>query len=164
MNDEKHFSDEVTANINNLQKDRDLTDLSRIWVRMTSPYKYTYNFRWLGRPIIQFPQDIMAMQEIIWDVKPDLIVETGIARGGSVIFYASMLELLGGNGKVLGIDVDIREHNKQAIEEHIMSKRIRMIQGSSIDPDIAQKVKLFALRVEAFGIQRLLRQPHLSKR
>ncbi|NLW76500.1 MAG: cephalosporin hydroxylase [Methanomicrobiales archaeon] len=144
MNDEKHFSDEVTANINNLQKDRDLTDLSRIWVRMTSPYKYTYNFRWLGRPIIQFPQDIMAMQEIIWDVKPDLIVETGIARGGSVIFYASMLELLGGNGKVLGIDVDIREHNKQAIEEHIMSKRIRMIQGSSIDPDIAQKVKLFA--------------------
>lgn len=140
MNDEKQFAQEVAANIKGLQKDTDVQDLSRIWIRMTSPHKYSYNFRWLGQPIIQFPQDIMAMQEIIWEVKPDLIIETGIARGGSMVFYASMLELLGGNGLVLGIDVDIREHNRKAIEQHSMSKRIQMIQGSSIDPAIGKKV------------------------
>jgi len=103
-------------------------------------YRYSYNFSWMGRPIIQFPQDMMAMQEIIWQVKPDLIVETGIAHGGSLIFYASMLELVGDDGFVLGIDIDIRQHNKEAIEKHPMSKRIRMIQGSSIDNGIAERV------------------------
>lgn len=103
-------------------------------------YRYSYNFSWMGRPIIQFPQDMMAMQEIIWDVKPDLIVETGIAHGGSLIFYASMLELVGGDGFVLGVDIDIREHNREAIESHPMAKRIQMIQGSSIDGDIGKQV------------------------
>ncbi|WP_445241053.1 cephalosporin hydroxylase family protein [Microcoleus vaginatus] len=93
----------------------------------------------MGRPIIQFPQDIMAMQEIIWQVKPDLIVETGIAHGGSLIFYASMLELIG-EGQVLGIDVDIRQHNRVEIEQHPMFKRITMIEGSSIDEEIAKQV------------------------
>jgi len=104
---------------------------------------YSYNFSWMGRPVIQYPQDIVAMQEIIWDVKPDLIIETGIAHGGSLIMYASFLELIG-HGEVLGIDIDIREHNKKEIEKHPMSKRITMIQGSSIDRDIVSRVKEFA--------------------
>ncbi|MGC8603010.1 MAG: cephalosporin hydroxylase family protein [Desulfomonilaceae bacterium] len=107
-------------------------------------HKYSYNFAWLGRPIIQYPQDIIAMQEIIFEVKPDLIIETGIAHGGSLIFYASMLELVaacgGPDGVVLGIDIDIRAHNRKAIEEHPMFKRISMIEGSSIAPEIITQV------------------------
>jgi cephalosporin hydroxylase len=106
--------------------------------------KYSYNFRWMGRPIIQYPQDIMAMQEIIWDVKPDLIIETGIAHGGSLIFYASLMTLLGNNGHVLGIDIDIREHNRKEIEKHPMYDKITMFEGSSIDKDIVEKVFQFA--------------------
>jgi cephalosporin hydroxylase len=94
----------------------------------------------MGIPIMQLPQDIIAMQELIWKVKPDLIIETGIALGGSLIFYASMMELLGEQGMVLGIDIDIREHNKIEIEKHIMYKRIKMIQGSSIDGAIVKQV------------------------
>ncbi len=105
--------------------------------------KYTYNFTWMDRPIIQYPQDIIAMQEIIWKVKPDLIIETGIAHGGSLIFYASMLELLNNGGIVLGIDIDIREHNRIEIEKHPMFKRIKMIQGSSINPEIYSEVKKY---------------------
>ena len=106
--------------------------------------KYSYNFTWLGRPIIQYPQDMIAMQELIWEVKPDLIIETGIAHGGSLIFYASILELVatctGNEGEIIGIDIDIRGHNRKAIEEHPMIKRISMIQGSSIDPEIVAQV------------------------
>ncbi len=105
--------------------------------------QYSYNFSWMGRPIIQYPQDMIAMQEIIWEVKPDLIIETGIAHGGSLIYYASILELMG-HGEVLGIDIDIREHNKAEIEKHPMFKRISMIQGSSIDPAIVDEVKKHA--------------------
>src|SRR5664279_1400694 len=97
--------------------------------------KYSYNFTWMGRPIIQYPQDMIAMQEIIWEVKPDLIIETGIAHGGSIIYYASILELIG-KGEVLGIDIDIREHNRAEIERHPMSRRINMLQGSAISEDI----------------------------
>jgi len=103
-------------------------------------HKYSYNFNWLGRPIIQYPQDIVAMQEIIWAVKPDLILETGIAHGGSIVFYASMLELLG-KGIVVGVDIDIRSHNHSAIVCHPMAKRIQMIEGSSVDPKIVEKVR-----------------------
>jgi len=107
--------------------------------------KYSYNFSWMGRPIIQYPQDIVAMQEIIWQVQPDLIIETGIAHGGSLIFSASMLELnaaCGGpiNAEVLGIDIDIRQHNRDAIEAHPMYKRISMIQGSSISQEVISQV------------------------
>ncbi len=106
---------------------------------------YSYNFSWLGRPIIQYPQDIVGMQEIIWLAKPDLIIETGIAHGGSLVFSASMLELnanCGGpaDAKVLGIDIDIRAHNRAAIENHCMFKRIEMIQGSSVAPDVITQV------------------------
>src|SRR5437762_397236 len=109
--------------------------------------QYSYNFSWMGRPIIQYPQDMIAMQEIIWEVKPDLIIETGIAHGGSLIYYASLLELIG-NGEVLGIDIDIRKHNKVEIEKHPMFKRIKMIEGSSIDESTADAVKRIADKKE----------------
>jgi cephalosporin hydroxylase len=104
--------------------------------------QYSYNFSWMGRPIIQYPQDMVAMQEIIWKVKPDLIIETGIAHGGSLIYYASLLELIG-KGEVLGIDIDIREHNRREIEAHPMIKRIKMLQGSSIDNVLVDEVKKY---------------------
>lgn len=112
--------------------------------------QYSYNFSWMGRPIIQYPQDMIIMQELIWEIRPDLIIETGIAHGGSLIYYASLLELLG-EGEVLGIDIDIRAHNRQEIERHPMFKRIRMIQGSSVSEETAAKV-----REAAAGKQRIL--------
>ena len=102
--------------------------------------QYSYNFSWMGRPIIQYPQDMIAMQEIIWDIKPDYIIETGIAHGGSLIYYASLLELIG-HGEVIGIDIDIREHNRKEIEVHPMMKRIKMLQGSSIDKANAEEIR-----------------------
>jgi len=114
------------------------------FLRETAKYKYSHNFTWLGRPIIQFPQDIVAMQEIVWALKPQLIIETGIAHGGSLVFYASMLELIGGDGQVLGIDIDIREHNRREIEQHPMFKRITMIEGSSVDEPVVRQVCEFA--------------------
>jgi cephalosporin hydroxylase len=134
------FQREVADNIERQGRDVDVQALSRIWLRETVPYKYSYNFTWLGRPIIQYPQDMIALQEIVWRTKPDLIVETGIAHGGSLIFFASMLELAGGNGRVLGIDIDIRAHNRAAIESHPMIRRIDMIEGSSIAQDIVAAV------------------------
>ncbi len=139
MSEPEKFRAEVAANIRSLGEDRDVQALSRIWLREITRHKYAYNFSWMGRPLIQLPQDMVAMQEIIWNTRPDLIIETGIAHGGSLIYYASLLELLGGDGLVLGIDVDIRTHNRLEIEKHPMAKRIRMIQGSSIDPDIAKQ-------------------------
>lgn len=104
-------------------------------------YRYGYNFSWLGRPIIQYPEDLMALQELIWSVKPELIIETGIAHGGSLIFHASMLELLGGPRRVVGIDIDIRPHNREAIQNHPLFPRITLVQGSSVDPAIVQQVR-----------------------
>lgn len=124
--------------------DQNLSGLTNRWFIESCKHRYSYNFTWMGRPIIQYPQDIIAMQEIIWLVKPDLIIETGIAHGGSLIFYASMLDLIGEDGQVLGIDIDIREHNRREIENHPMFKRITMLQGSSIDEDIAKQVYEFA--------------------
>src|SRR5690606_14135131 len=105
--------------------------------------KYSYNFSWLGRPIIQYPQDMVMMQEIIWSIKPDLIIETGIAHGGSLIFYASILDLIG-KGIVVGVDIDIRKHNFDEIVKHPMYKRIKMIQGSSIDLQVVNQIKEIA--------------------
>ena len=144
MNETNKFQLEVANNIQNLHDDPDVQALSRIWLREIAPYKYAYNFTWMGRPIIQFPQDILAMQEIIWNLKPDLIIETGIAHGGSLIFHASMLELVGEDADVLGIDIDIREHNRIEIEKHPMFKRITLMEGSSVDDETAKKVFDFA--------------------
>jgi len=140
------FKKQVDQNINRLGEDKDVQGLSRVWSRETNRNGYTYNFSWLGRPIIQYPQDIVAMQELIWATQPDLIIETGIAHGGSLIFSASMLELnaaCGGkkDARVLGVDIDIRAHNRAAIEAHPLARRIDMIQGSSVAPEIVAQVK-----------------------
>ncbi|MFC5469728.1 cephalosporin hydroxylase family protein [Cohnella suwonensis] len=139
MNPIELFRKEVSSNIANMSNRKELKDISNRWIESTTPFKYTYNFSWMGRPIIQFPQDIIAMQEIIWDIKPDLIVETGVAHGGSIIFYASMLELIG-HGNVIGIDIDIREHNRIEIEKHPMFKRIQLIEGSSTDETLFHEI------------------------
>lgn len=131
-------------------QDTCLVEASRHFMKASTLPKYSYNFNWLGRPIIQYPQDIVAMQELIWSVKPDLIVETGIARGGSLIFSASMLELnalCGGpaDAEVVGIDIDIRAHNRAAIETHPLFKRISMLEGSSVDPELIRAVEAKAV-------------------
>ncbi|MBL8958115.1 MAG: cephalosporin hydroxylase family protein [Myxococcaceae bacterium] len=126
--------------MNTTTETQNLKALSLDWVEKAGDQKYTYNFSWMGRPIIQLPQDIVAMQELIFRIQPSVIVETGIAHGGSLIMYASMLELLGGDREVIGVDIDIRAHNRAAIEAHPMKKRIHMIQGSSIAPEIVKQV------------------------
>jgi len=122
-----------------------IDELTSEWFKASVEARYSYNFTWLGRPVIQYPQDLMAMQEIIWETQPELIIETGIAHGGSLIFSASMLELnavCGGpaDAVVLGIDIDIREHNRIELEAHPLSRRISMIEGSSIDPLVVEQV------------------------
>jgi len=143
------FTDEVNARLKEQGENTELNKRALAFTEASTKPKYSYNFSWLGRPIIQYPQDMIAMQELIWSVQPDLIIETGIAHGGSLIFSAAMLELnaaCGGpqDAQVLGIDIDIREHNRTAIEAHPMYKRISMIEGSSIDPKIISEVKAFA--------------------
>jgi cephalosporin hydroxylase len=156
MNNEyRKFIAESIDNINKYPLDISWNNLSNKWLIHSFKNKFMYNFEWLGRPIIQSPVDIVAMQELIWKTKPDLIIETGIAHGGSLIFSASILALIdffealdSGNPmialhskrKVLGIDIDIRPHNKLAIESHPLSSRIQLIQGSSISPKIIDEV------------------------
>ena len=106
--------------------------------------KYSYNFSWMGRPIIAYPQDMVAMQELIWEIKPDLIIETGVAHGGSIVYYASILELMGEKGIVVGIDIDIRKHNRDLIEAHPMMKRIKLIEGSSTSDNVINEVRKIA--------------------
>lgn len=153
------FLKERLESIGNLAADRELHAKAVDFVRHSAVYAYSYNFDFLGRPIIQYPQDIVAMQEIIWRTKPDLIIETGIAHGGSLIMSASMLALLDmcdavesglpidpreSERKVLGIDVHIRPHNRDAIESHPMASRIQMIEGSSTSRDVIEYVHDFA--------------------
>jgi cephalosporin hydroxylase len=150
------FEQEVKDRINHNGRNEDLVRSADAFMKASTIPKYSYNFSWLGRPIIQYPQDMIAMQEIIWAVQPDLIIETGIAHGGSLIFSASLLELnaaCGGprDAEVLGVDIDIRAHNRAAIEAHPMFKRITMIEGSSIAPEIIAQVK-----AKAAGKQRVL--------
>lgn len=155
MSFEKEVQERIAANGSN----QDLKMASRSFLLESLGAQYSYNFSWQGRPIIQYPQDIVAMQELIWSVKPDLIIETGIAHGGSLIFSASMLALLDmidaieagasidprySPRKVVGIDIDIRPHNREAIEAHPMASRIQMIQGSSIAPEIVKQVNQVA--------------------
>lgn len=153
------FEREVIERVEANGKDDALAEAARAFMLASVPPKYSYNYFWLGRPIIQYPQDIVAMQELIWQVKPDLIVETGIAHGGSLIFSASQLALLDmcdaiergkkldprvSERKVIGIDIDIRPHNREAIQAHPMASRIHMVQGSSIAPEIVDEVKRLA--------------------
>jgi len=134
---------EKKARIVSFTDDEEFKALSNAWRVMALEKKYMNNFSWLGRPMIQLPMDAMAMQEIIWAVKPDLIIETGVAHGGSLMLSASMLELIG-HGEVVGVDIDIRGHNREAIERHPLAKRITLVQGSSIDSDIVAEVRRYA--------------------
>lgn len=153
------FKNEIQERIEKIRGDDALNAAGMAFLRASTGPQYSYNFHWMDRPIIQYPQDIVAMQELIWDVRPDLIIETGIAHGGSLIFSASMLALLDmteaieagetldpsqSKRKVLGVDIDIRAHNLEAILAHPMKSRIEMIQGSSIDADIIAQVQNFA--------------------
>jgi len=140
MTEVKKFEEEKKKNIEKLGRCKKIKSLVLKLINDSAKYKYSYNFSWLGRPIIQFPQDIIAMQEIVWKVKPDLIIETGIAHGGGLIFYASILKLID-NGEVLGIDIDIRIHNKKEIKKHKMFKRIKMIEGSSTNEGVIKEVE-----------------------
>lgn len=113
--------------------------ISDLWIRSGWDNKYVYSFSWLGRPIIQLPEDMIRIQELIYDIKPDVIIETGVAHGGSLIFYASLCKLMD-KGKVVGIDIEIREHNKKAIEKHELYEYITLIEGSSTDEKTFEKV------------------------
>lgn len=159
MSQINQFNNERRVRIDAYGDDKVLRQESSTWLRESMDRMYVYNFDWLGRPIIQYPQDMVAMQELIWQVKPDLIIETGIAHGGSLILSASMLAMLDmceaitagemldpkkSRRKVLGIDIDIREHNREAIEAHPMASRIQMIQGSSVESEIVEQVRAVA--------------------
>jgi len=146
MDEIEEFEVELKNRVKKSKDNAALQDTAQAHMLETIKEKYSYNFKWLGRPIIQYPADIVALQEIIWKVKPDLIVETGIAHGGSIIFSASMLcllELSGyiKKGEVLGIDIDIRDHNRREIEKHPLTDHIRMIEGSSIDERVVEEVR-----------------------
>ncbi len=140
MDPAKLFKQECSDRVRGYATNAPLRGAASDFMTASTKAKYSYNFTWLGRPIIQYPQDIVAMQEIIWRVRPDLIIETGIAHGGSLVFYASMLTLLGNNGVVAGIDVDIRAHNRREIESHPLSDRIQLLQGSSTDPQVIERI------------------------
>lgn len=155
MTPEQQFALERRERLAAYGQDASFQQLSRQWLQQSMDKKYVYNYDWMGRPIIQYPQDMVAIQELVWTTRPDLIIETGIAHGGSLILSASMLAMLDmcdaieagvtidprrSARKVIGIDVDIREHNRKAIEAHPMSSRIQMIQGSSIAPEVIQQV------------------------
>jgi cephalosporin hydroxylase len=116
--------------------------ISDIWLRSGWDAKYVYSFSWLGRPIIQLPEDMIRIQEVISSIQPDLIIETGIAHGGSLIYYSTLCKAIG-KGHVIGIDIEIRPHNRKAIEEHFLFPYITLIEGSSIDPAIVTQVKTF---------------------
>lgn len=139
MNPVEQFKEECKQRIAANAQNASMVKAAKDFNVASNSAQYSYNFTWMGRPIIQYPQDMIAMQEIIWRVQPDLIIETGIAHGGSLIYYASILELMG-KGNVLGIDIDIRSHNRAEIEKHPMFKRIEMIEGSSVSPDTIQQV------------------------
>ncbi len=153
------FETEVVARIAGARLQTEMCEGAARFLTASILPGYSYNFSWQGRPIIQYPQDMAAMQELVWSVRPDLIVETGIAHGGSLIYSASLLALLDmtdaieagvaidprvSNRKVIGVDIDIRPHNRAAIEAHPMSSRIHMIQGSSVAPEVVEEVRSLA--------------------
>jgi len=155
MTNEQEFDQKGRKEVEAMASHARLNHVTRDWISLAQVNNYSYHFRWLGRPIIQYPQDIVAMQELIWRVQPDLIIETGVARGGSLIFSASMLALLdasaarpAGNSqvatalkrRVVGIDIDIRPHNRAAIESHPLSEYVTLIQGSSTAYDVIDQV------------------------
>lgn len=163
MTDPEQFATECKNEIKIQGKSGELKELTSQWLNLANSYKYSYHFEYLGLPIIQYPQDIIAMQELIWKIKPDLIVETGVARGGSLIFSASMLAMLdyadavntktplnptASKRKVIGVDIDIRDHNREAIQAHPLSHKIELVQGSSTSREVISEVVEKALGYE----------------
>ncbi len=145
MDDQSEFARTCIEEVRAQGRDPDLQAATTEWMRLSQPHHYSYHFEWLGRPVIQHPQDIVAIQQLIWQIRPDLVIETGVARGGSLILSASILELValcGGpaGARVLGIDIDIRPHNRAAIEAHPLSRRIDLLQGSSTEAAIVAEV------------------------
>jgi cephalosporin hydroxylase len=138
--DRMAFEDNKRAQAQALGRDREVFDAAVRTLLAADKYDYTYLWTWMGVPIIQLPADVMVTQEVIWATRPDIIVETGVARGGSVLFMASMLELVG-KGKVIGVDIDIRKHNREAIERHPMAKRVILIEGPSTAEAVVAKVR-----------------------
>jgi cephalosporin hydroxylase len=164
LSEHEKFLAECAAEIVAQGQNKALRSASAQWIGAATPARYSYHFSALGRPIIQYPQDIVAMQELVWRVRPDVIIETGIAHGGSLILSASMLALLDycdaveagemldprkPGRRVIGVDIDIREHNRSAIEAHPLANRIDMIEGSSIDPNIIEQVRKKASAAKA---------------
>ena len=136
-----NFKNETKKSIRKQALNKDLNKAADTFMLESVKSRYSYNFSWMGRPIIAYPQDMIAMQELIWEIKPDLIIETGVAHGGSIIYYASLLELIGKNGLVVGIDIDIRKHNRKEIEKSSVSKRIVLIEGSSLEDKVIKQVE-----------------------
>ena len=143
----KAFQEEVTGIIQAQGKNKELQKAADEFMHRSIESKYSYNFSWMGRPCIQYPQDMVAMQQLIWELKPDLIIETGVAHGGSSVMYASFLELIG-KGKIISIDIEIRPHNRKALEEHPMIKHIELIEASSTDEKVVEYVKSEAAKAE----------------
>ena len=156
MSETDLFRQQCREEVDAMFHNEKLKSVTKEWFNEANAARYSYHFEWLGRPIIQYPQDICAIQELVWAIRPDVIVETGIAHGGSVILSASLLAVLdlcdateagtvldprNPRRRVVGVDIDIRAHNRAAIEAHPMSGRITMIEGSSVDPDIVAQVK-----------------------
>lgn len=157
MDPTEQFAIDRRNTVAEYKADSSLNSRSQDWLRESMQKRYVYNFDWLGRPIIQYPQDMVAMQEIIWETRPDVIVETGIAHGGSLILSASILAMLdyadaaeagtvldpaNPKRRVVGVDIDVRVHNRNAMEEHPMASRITMIEGSSIEATTIAQVKV----------------------
>jgi cephalosporin hydroxylase len=138
MDDRQQFAADRAERLNNLAG-KQLPE-AKSFFEASLPLLYSYNFDWLGLPIIQYPQDVIAIQEVVWRTKPDLIIETGVARGGSLILYSSLLKLIGNGGRVIGVDIDIRPHNREAIEDHPLADAIHLIEGSSIDEATVEAV------------------------
>lgn len=156
MNRYQQFREECAKEVAQQAEDQTLRAATRTWMDLANAAKYSYHFQWLGRPVIQYPQDIVVLQELIWEVQPTVILETGIAHGGSLILSASMLALLDytdaarlgtpllpkeSKRRVIGVDIDIREHNRAAIEQHPLSHLITMIEGSSTESTIVEQVR-----------------------
>lgn len=155
----QQFAQERRQQIAGYSRDTAFTAQSQAWLEASMRRRYVYNYDWLGRPIIQYPQDMVAMQELVWSTRPDLIIETGIAHGGSLVLSASLLAMLdycdavqvgaelepkASKRKVLGLDIDIRSHNRAAIEAHPLAHKIDIVQGSSISPEVIAKVQAYA--------------------
>lgn len=152
MSDIDDFQRECDVNIAAMGGDHELARLSREWIARSARHKYVYNWRWCGLPIIQLPPDVLVTQEIVWDVRPDVIIETGVARGGSLTFSASLLAMLDAaeatgrtpattTRRVIGIDIEIRPHNRQTLESHPFAKMIQLVEGSSVAPEIVAKIR-----------------------